>query len=312
MFDFKLKFENGLDIQISEYLKDEDTPTYVYQLKEFLKSELECSYDDLTIFLLINGRKIKVSDDYEIIDNDEFIVKINQTEEKIGENEKKEKKEMILPKSGLDTLESLEEMIDILKQEMGIFKEKREYEGNLKNGYGKLKKISSRNNYSIYEGYFQDSEYHGFGKQLIYENGELTVIDEGYWENGGLEGFGIHEEIGDFRYEGNMLGGTFNGSGKIIYSNDEIYEGNFDCDYRQGYGKMTFENGNIYEGNWNSDRISGYGKMTYSNGDVYEGEWITDSETYKEMKNGHSKMTYSNGEIYEGNWLNDDFDKTAT
>ena len=137
-------------------------------------------------------------------------------------------------------------------------------------------------------------------------------------EEKGYEGVGT--------YDGDLVDGKRQGTGKMTYTNGDVYDGTWwndgryaigkmtyadggvykggfsDSVYgtgRSGRGKMTYANGDVYDGNWFDDKRKEYGRMKYANGDIYDGEWLND------MRQGDGMMEYADGDVYEGEWLND-------
>lgn len=152
-------------------------------------------------------------------------------------------------------------------------------------------------------------------------------------------------QIGENKYQGEIVHGTPSGRGRMTYKNGDIYVGEFVEGKRQGHGIyafadgeryngewfqdqqhglgiFSFKNGNTYEGSWSHDYQHGNGIMHYSNGDLFDGEWKHDmregvgtytyangncyrGEWKKDKKNGHGSLNYTNGDAYEGSFLDD-------
>ncbi len=123
-------------------------------------------------------------------------------------------------------------------------------------------------------------------------------------------------------YEGDLVNGVPEGTGKMIYANGNVYEGEWKNGLPEGQGKATFADGRVYEGEWKAGKCEGQGKMTHADGDVYEGEWkdgkyegqgkytgadgrVYEGEYKADKKEGQGKYTYANGDVYEGEWKAD-------
>lgn len=72
----------------------------------------------------------------------------------------------------------------------------------------------------VYDGYWNDSKYHGYGKLLNYDEDENDK-DEQDWHDLGSIGNSWQ------RYEGDFLNGKMNGKGTLYFKNGEIFEGEF-------------------------------------------------------------------------------------
>jgi serine/threonine protein kinase len=58
-------------------------------------------------------------------------------------------------------------------------------------------------------------------------------------------------------YEGDLVNGKANGTGKQTYADGNIYEGDFIDGQRNGKGRYTFTDGRVQEGNWKDDEFAG-------------------------------------------------------
>jgi hypothetical protein len=83
-------------------------------------------------------------------------------------------------------------------------------------------------------------------------------------------------------YEGNMVGGQFDGQGLLI--NDKK---------------------DRFEGAWKAGRLNGAGSVTRANGDRYEGEWKDD------LPNGHGTLIRADGSRVEGQFRDGKLDRNA-
>ena len=103
-----------------------------------------------------------------------------------------------------------------------------------------------------------------------------------------------------------LSGNCQNGAGKYRYSTGAVYTGQFVNGNREGSGKLVFPNNNVYEGQFSRNRINGEGTMTYSNGDKYAGTWFTD------QPNGKGKYYFKSKERYEGDFKSGKFEGMGT
>lgn len=187
------------------------------------------------------------------------------------------------------------------------------YEGEWKNdkrhGYGKM--TYKYNGY--YWGYWENDKFHGEGKRK-YSNGTeyeghfvngvqsgqgKTVgnmeTHEGNYAGGYPSGLGTktgvdREKNLKYTYEGSFTSGSFDGSGKITYSNGDWYKGQFRRGepFSFGSARITLDEG-VYEGNVAYGKPANYGKLTAKDGTVYIGN-------FKQGKmNGEIKITYLDG-----------------
>ena len=122
---------------------------------------------------------------------------------------------------------------------------------------------------------------------------------EGDLVNGVPEGTGKMTSANGNVYEGEWKNGKREGQGKATAADGRIYEGAWKADKQEGQGKMTWPDGKVYEGEWKAGKPEGQGKMTHADGDVYEGEFKAGN------KEGQGKYTWADGRVYEGEWKAD-------
>lgn len=192
------------------------------------------------------------------------------------------------------------------------------YEGPIVNGQKNGKGIMMYVDGNKYIGKWKDDKREGFGKMTYTDNGvyhgeyigewkndkkngkgrlidEDSIIYEGIWENGVLNGKCTITENGDV-YDGDVVDYIKKGKGTMIYANKDKYYGDWNHNMKNGMGIMKYVNGDLYEGNFEDDQKSTFGRMTYTNGDVYIGNWEDDEKM--------SDMTFENG-IYKGKTLDE-------
>jgi len=127
-----------------------------------------------------------------------------------------------------------------------------------------------------YEGYFYQSDYHGYGKYIDVSEDAVYI---GEWKNGKPDGKGksVWGKTQAY-YDGDWKNGKWHGNG-IRYWGES--------------GKHAYDK---YEGEWKDDKMDGFGIYYWADGGYHVGEW----------KNGdqHGKGTYTfpNGEKLESIW----------
>lgn len=70
-------------------------------------------------------------------------------------------------------------------------------------------------------------------------------------------------------YEGEMVGGQYEGFGKYQYAEGSRYRGTYENGQRHGDGQCVFSNGDRYEGMWSFGLRHGQGRYTWATGDEY-------------------------------------------
>ncbi len=130
-------------------------------------------------------------------------------------------------------------------------------------------------------------------------------------------------------YEGYWYNGNFNGEGTFTYENGDVYHGQWVKGEKDGNGRYTYSDGSYYDGEWKSGTFNGIGTFVYGDGSVYEGDWLdgerdgkgtltfSDGSVYTGMwtegeRCGEGTLTYANGNCYIGNWLHDKFNGYGT
>lgn len=119
------------------------------------------------------------------------------------------------------------------------------FEGNFVNGKKSFGKYSWPDG-SVYNGEFDDDQFHGFG--------------EYNWERSGI------------KYEGYWNHGVFEGKGKMWYEDGSTYEGYFKDGLRNGFGKYIWNENKYYEGEWENGKQNGKG-VYIKRGVKTEGIW---------------------------------------
>lgn len=111
---------------------------------------------------------------------------------------------------------------------------------------------------------------------------------------------GSSDTEGADRYEGDLVNGVREGSGKMVYASGNIYSGEWHNGMKHGLGEFIFTaTGERYVGEFEDDVYNGQGKLYLSSGMVYDGRFV------KGKRDGGGTLIYPNGDRYEGSWLSD-------
>ncbi|KAM3134868.1 hypothetical protein pb186bvf_013037 [Paramecium bursaria] len=161
------------------------------------------------------------------------------------------------------------------------------------------------------EGLFKNDELI-YGTLIQNENGQ-NVLQQGYFNNGFLEGEGIQikknyyfqgifkqgekikgkEKTNSHEYEGDYKYDKWNGQGKL---RDQfgIYEGDFKNNMKDGSGEMVYNDGRSYKGFWYQDRMYGLGMFTWPDQCKFIGNYQDD------QKEGYGEFYWADGLIFKG------------
>ena len=80
-------------------------------------------------------------------------------------------------------------------------------------------------------------------------------------------------------YRGDLLGGTADGEGEVLWTNAQgrevgWYQGSFKSGEMHGRGAFTWADGSVYEGDWQNDQMHGTGTKMSADGRVeHSGQW---------------------------------------
>jgi len=144
----------------------------------------------------------------------------------------------------------------------------------------------------------------------------------GNCDNGLINGYGILDVKGKFKYEGECRDGLKNGRGVMTWTDGEKYDGEWKNGQRNGRGVMIYSNGGKYDGDWRDGERNGRGVYTWSNGEKYDGEWKNnqrngrgvqidsigakyDVEWKDDKKHGRGVLIIDDGTKFEGEWKDD-------
>src|SRR5947209_7187280 len=75
------------------------------------------------------------------------------------------------------------------------------------------------------------------------------------------------------KYEGDQLGGLFNGVGKFVSAKGDTLDGEWKMGVLSGKAAVVWANGDRYDGDWKSGKSDGHGVEVWADGRRYEGEW---------------------------------------
>ena len=140
--------------------------------------------------------------------------------------------------------------------------------------FGKISELAG----DSYEGYFYQSDYHGYGKYIDVSEDAIYV---GEWKNGKPDGKGKSTwNRTQAYYEGDWKNGKWHGNG-IRY-----------------WGESGKHANDKYEGEWKDDEMDGFGNYYWADGSYYVGEWRNG------VQHGKGIYTFSNGEKLESIWRN--------
>lgn len=101
------------------------------------------------------------------------------------------------------------------------------------------------------------------------------------------------------RYEGDMLGGTYQGKGLYVWDNGERYSGDWAKGLQQGHGTYVWPNGDRFEGDYARGLRQGHGTYLWSTGRRYEGDYAGG------VRHGYGIDVWPDGNRYEGGFAND-------
>ena len=139
-------------------------------------------------------------------------------------------------------------------------------------------------------------------------------------ENDGLTTAPKDHYIGQDKYKGTLdRQGRPEGSGTMIFANNDKYSGGFKAGLKHGFGKRENVDMSSYEGEYFNGKPNGKGIFIWADGDKYDGMWrhgVFHGQGKKESKDGttydgewrdglpHGKgdLKWSDGSRYDGQW----------
>jgi len=107
------------------------------------------------------------------------------------------------------------------------------------------------------------------GTSITPDGGE----DEGGWNDGKKNGFGVYVHPDGSKYKGEWKDGLMNGQGTFIYPDGTKYDGQWKDGKAHGKGTMIWPDDVQYDGQWKDNERNGQGVMTYPDGTRKVGEF---------------------------------------
>jgi hypothetical protein len=124
---------------------------------------------------------------------------------------------------------------------------------------------------------------------------------EGEWDNGNLNGYGIYTHASRNKYVGNFQDGLKHGKGKYLYVDGGTYAGDWLNDKQNGQGTYIHANESMYVGDFKDAKPHGRGIYFTTSGEIFDGE-------FKDGKwEGQGILTFHDGSKIEGIWRNNEF-----
>lgn len=99
------------------------------------------------------------------------------------------------------------------------------------------------------------------------------------------------------RFSRDRDGNTLSGDGSIVWPNGDRYDGQIVSGLRQGTGRFTGRDGQVLEGQWQANRLVGEAQLRYANGDAYRGPLVND------LPEGRGRMEFASGDVYTGDLM---------
>ena len=117
---------------------------------------------------------------------------------------------------------------------------------------------------------------------MIYGSGTLTFLNKGrvvqtvsgmFTDGMPKVGRVVARWSDGSKYEGEQLGGLFNGSGKYVSPKGDTLEGEWKMGVLNGKASAVWANGDRYDGDWKNGVSDGEGVEVWADGRRYEGRW---------------------------------------
>ena len=146
----------------------------------------------------------------------------------------------------------------------------------------------------LFFGEYADSKKNGKGFHL-YPNGFMYKGE--YLDDKKVDGVVVDSATGRDVYVGEWDSDNYNGSGVLRNPyTGSIYEGEFVGGLFEGYGKLTWSTGDHYVGNFRQGRQDGRGTLVLQGKGEYDGYFC--AGTY----HGRGSIRYASGDMYNGNF----------
>ena len=121
----------------------------------------------------------------------------------------------------------------------------------------------------------RDGVIYGAGTLTFLNKGQVVETVTGTFGDGLLQPGPVTAIWSDgTKYQGNQLGGLFNGPGKFIPAKGEAIDGEWKMGaFRTGKSSITWPNGDRYDGELKDGKPDGQGVEVWADGRRYEGQW---------------------------------------
>ncbi|KAK7386291.1 hypothetical protein VNO78_26422 [Psophocarpus tetragonolobus] len=145
----------------------------------------------------------------------------------------------------------------------------------------------------VYEGEFQKGKCWGSG---VYHYHNMNGRYEGDWVGGKYDGYGVETWARGSRYRGQYREGLRHGLGIYKFYSGDVYGGEWSNGQCHGFGVHTCNDGSHYVGEFKWGVKHGLGHYHFRNGGIYAGEYFADK------MHGFGVYQFQNGHRYEGAW----------
>lgn len=154
-----------------------------------------------------------------------------------------------------------------------IYPNQNEYEGDFVNGLPEGKGRMLFPNHDRYEGYWSHGEMTK-GEYLYYDKNRDRAIwkYEGFFQNSAFHGLGKMFYSNRTIYSGEWADGKRNGCGQQLYPSGDILSGIWENDTII-FGTYEFSDGSKYVGHFKDFSFCGYGTFFCIDGTIRQGEW---------------------------------------
>ena len=120
----------------------------------------------------------------------------------------------------------------------------------------------------------RDGMIYGPGTLTFLSKGRVVETIDGTFTDGLLKPGRLVATWSDgTKYEGDQLGGLFNGAGKFVSPKGDTLDGEWKMGVLNGKASVVWANGDRYDGEWKSGKSDGHGVEVWADGRRYEGEW---------------------------------------
>ena len=121
----------------------------------------------------------------------------------------------------------------------------------------------------------KDGRGDGPGTASFFSDGKEFESFTGNFSGGVAEDGHVTVRWGEgWSYEGDMVGGHFEGQGVLANGKKDRFEGQWKDGKLNGTGSVAHENGERYEGDWKDDLPNGHGILVRADGSRLEGEFL--------------------------------------